>query len=254
MTETTGEFRDDATKKIDIDAAPESGAVNEEAAAPAADPFPELLSEPGRLPLSVSVETAGGMLLTIARIGDVLPVKCTREFSVGSDVITDVAINIYAGERALASYNKKIGTLAVSGIEKLSNGKPMVTISFEIDRDCSISVEAIDEGSLKKITKKIDPSWIPSDDEILKIVKDARDNLAKDNETRINCDIISKARDVLYRLDAGMKEKRKTFPREKLKEIKATEKELKKKLKKLDVQNMEQEQRKEINTLIASLD
>ncbi len=251
MTDVKDGFHEAATKKIDIDIKPE---VKETESASNEQILPEFINEPGRLPLSVSVEIQGGMLLNIARIGDVLPVKCTREFSVGADVITDAAINIYAGERALAASNKKIGTAVVSDIERLSNGKAIITISFEIERDCTIVIDAIDEGSLKRVKKIIDPGWIPSNNEILEIVNDARDNLIKDEEIRLNSSIVFKARDIVFRTDIILRKKRKEFSGDKKKAIISKLNELKKLIKKTDVENMSKEKRKEINIAVAALD
>ncbi len=251
MTDVKGEFQEAATRKIDVDIRPEMEKTKE---TPHEQILPDFINEPGRLPLSVSVEIQGGMLLNIARIGDVLPVKCTREFSVGTDVITDAAINIYAGERALASSNKQIGTAVVPRIERLSNGKAIITISFEIERDCTIVIDAIDEGSLKKVKKIIEPSWIPSNKEILEMVNDARDNLIKDEETRLNSSIVFKARDIIFRTDIILRKKRRELSREKKKAIISKQNELRKLIKKLDVENMSKEKRKEINIAIAALD
>lgn len=250
MTDVKGEVHEAATRKIDVDIKPEADKTK---STPQEQILPEFINEPGRLPLSVAVEIQGGMLLNIARIGDVLPVKCTREFSVGADVITDAEINIYIGERALAAANKKIDTVVISGIERLSNGKAIITISFEIERDCTIVIDAIDEGSLKRVRRTIEPSWIPSNDEILKIVNDARDNLIKDEETRLNSSIIFKARDIIFRTEIILRKRRRELSREKKKNIISKKNELKKLIKKLDVEKMSKEKRKEINIVAASL-
>lgn len=251
MTDVKDGFHEAATRKIDIDIKSEAKKTE---SAPVEQILPEFINEPGRLPLSVAVEIQGGMLLNIARIGDVLPVKCTREFSVGTDVITDAAINIYIGERALASSNKKIGTAVIPSIERLSNGKAIITISFEIERDCTIVIDAIDEGSLKRVRKTIDPSWIPSNDEILKIVNDARENLIKDEEIRLNSSIIFKARDIIFRTDIILRKRRRELSREKKKAVISKKNELRKLIKKPDVEKMSKEERKEINIAVAALE
>lgn len=215
---------------------------------------PVHITEAGRLPLSLAIETDGGLVSRIAQIGDVLPVKCTREFSTRSNGIKAVALNLYAGERPVAAQNKKIARLKISGIEKLPAGRPVITVNFEIDRDCSIRVEALDEGSLRGVSKTIDSSWKPSDEEIYEIVKDAQSNLAEDNKIRERSRLLRNARECLFRGEQLLKTGRNSLSREQSREIKGKCKRLVQRLKKQNVLDMTELNEKAITDAVNSLD
>lgn len=157
-----------------------------------AEKRPVHITERGRLPLSVSIEVAGGGVFRIAEIGDVLPVSCTREFTAnGSET---VEIRLYAGERPLAKQNRLIKKIKLTGIQKITGGRPVITAEFRIESDGTIRIEAIDEGSLRKCADEIDKSWKPSEDEIYKMVQDAKNHLKEDEKLWERIRLVQRAR------------------------------------------------------------
>ena len=215
---------------------------------------PVHITEPGRLPLSVSIETEGGLVSRIAEIGDVLPVKCTREFSTENTSVRAVALNLYAGERPMAAQNHLIAKFKITGIEKLPVGRPVITVVFEIGRDCSISVDAMDEGSLRRCTKTIGGSWKPSAEEIRQMVQEAQDHLQEDNKIRERSRLLRNARECLFRADTRMKTRKKEMSGETRRAIREKSKRLRQRLKKFRVPDMSELDEKAITDAVNSLD
>ncbi len=215
---------------------------------------PVHITEPGRLPLSVAIETEGGMVSRIAEIGDMLPVECTREFSTGNISVKAVALNLYAGERPLAAQNKRIGAFKIEGIERLPVGRPVITVRFRIQADHSIRIEALDEGSLKTCIQTIESSWVPSDEEIYRMVQEAQDNLAQDNKVRERSRLLRNARECLFRADTALRLEKKEHSLENRRQIREKSKRLQQRLKKLDVLDMTELHEKAIIDAVNSLD
>ena len=214
---------------------------------------PVHVTEEGRLPLSVSIETDGGLVSRIAEIGDSLPLECTREFSVGNTSIHAVALNLYAGERPVAAQNRLIANFKMEGIEQLPAGRPMITIRFAIGLDYTIRIEALDEGSLKQCTQIISSSWVPSETEIYEMVQVAQDNLDSDNKIRERGRLLYNARECLFRADTVLKTKKKELPLEERRKIREKSKRLQQRMKKLDVLDMTELNEKAITDAVNSL-
>ncbi len=214
---------------------------------------PVHITERGRLPLSVSIETDDGTVSRIAEIGDLLPVKCSREFSVGDPTITDVAINLYAGERPLASQNMLIKKAKLRQIRSLRQGRVIINVTFEIDSDYSISIEAIDEGSLQQMKERIDGSWTPSEAEIYKMVQEAKENLEKDTLLRENSRTLQMARECIFHAETALKTAKKTFSADQKRKLKEKNRALKKRIKNMDPATMSEGVGKTIRDVVNSI-
>lgn len=190
---------------------------------------PVHITQKGRLPLSISIETAGGGVFRIAEIGDVLPVRCTQEFTANEEGA--VWIRLYAGERPLAKQNRLIKKTKLRSVRKFSNGRPAITVEFCIEADGTIRIEAIDEGSLCECAEEIGKSWKPSEDEIFAIVQEARDHLQEDEKIWERIRLMQRAREGMLRAAEALKTE-KASPAQKKdvrKSLKSLERILKKK-------------------------
>ena len=214
---------------------------------------PVYITEAGRLPLSVSIETYGKIVSRIAQIGDVLPVRCTREFFVETTGVTSAALNLYAGERPFTSQNRLIKKLKFKGAHVMTPGKAVITVEFEIDKDCNIKVSVIDEGSLKKSTAVIDGSWVPSKDEIYGIVTEAQENLTRDNKQRERVRMLRQARESLSGAKEALHSRKKKLSKEQKNVIKKKCRRLTQRLKRAKLNEMSALTEKGIIDAITSL-
>lgn len=207
----------------------------------------------GKLPLSISVETQCGLSEKLAEIGDSLPLKKAYVFSTGSDIPETVALRLYAGERPFASDNLLISEVKLDGIEKLLDGRPVISLVLGIDMDCNISIEATDEGSLNNATAEIDSSWVPASDEVLRIVKEAQSNFNEDSVKQNKVTIVQIARESLCKFELKYKKIRKGLPADKAASYGKKLKSLKSKLKKIDPLEMSELTEKSIIASINEL-
>lgn len=103
------------------------------------------------LPLSVGIETVGGVTTPLAIRGTPLPTKRTSTFSTASDDQKVVTIRVLAGESPLAAKNVELARVDLRGIKPMPRGKPQVAVTFSIDRSFSVTVTAVDKASKKEI-------------------------------------------------------------------------------------------------------
>ncbi len=137
------------------------------------------------MPLSLGIETLGGIFSPLIPRNTTVPTKTSQSFSTGVDGQTKILINVYQGERQLVDDNKFIGHFILSGIDPLPKGVPQITVTFDIDADGIITVSARDKISNKDASITVAGSSGLSKGEIEKMVKDAikfkdADKLKKD--------------------------------------------------------------------------
>ena len=133
------------------------------------------------LPLTLSMETLGGIATPIVRRGTPLPAKRSQVFSTASDNQPSVEISISWGERPLAKHNLSIGRLQLSGIPPQPVGIPQVSVTFHIDKHCNVTVEASETKSNTHIQEKYDNKGLVLTDELIKkALNDARINAITD--------------------------------------------------------------------------
>ncbi len=192
----------------------------------------------GGLPMSLSIETEGSLLTRIANIGDALPIKAIKVFSTGTDIPEALAIRLYAGERMLAENNVFVTELTLEGIRKLSYGRPIITVVINVDHDMHINIEVTDEGSLQTVSKSVSRQWIPPQDEIVKMVREANDNAAADAAKALKIRKIQMARESLCKAELDYGKVKKKLNPEKIFKYRKYMKELKLKLKKIKSYDM----------------
>lgn len=157
-------------------------------------------------PLSLGLETLGGVATKIIPRNTTLPTSKTETFSTAADNQTSVEINVLQGEREFARDNKSLGTFRLDGIPPAPRGLPQIEVQFDIDANGILSVAATDKGSSKKQEIKITgASTLPSD-EVDKMVQDAEKNAAEDQKRRELVDTKNQADSLAYQTEKQLKE------------------------------------------------
>jgi molecular chaperone DnaK len=152
-------------------------------------------------PLSLGVETLGGVMTTMIQRNTSIPVTKQEIFSTAEDNQKSVIINILQGERLLASDNKSLGRFVLNNIAPAARGVPQIEVSFDINADGILSVSAKDKmtGETQKIT--IENASTLDQDEINKMVEDAAKNAAADKERRQRVELKNNAELLCYKLE-----------------------------------------------------
>jgi molecular chaperone DnaK len=206
-----------------------------------------------KLPLSVSIETQCGLALKIAEIGDPLPVKTAKVFSTGINIPDAVAIRLYAGERAFSADNMLIGEFKINDIKKLPDWRPVISLIIFIDKDCNISIKATDEGSLNSVEAEISGEWVPPQEEIIRMVREAQENSGKDFAEQNKVKLMQMAQESLCRSELRFKAIRKKLPFDKAVAYQQKLYKLKSRLKKIKTEDMTELLEKAISASIHEL-
>src|SRR5678810_348338 len=131
-------------------------------------------------PLSLGIETMGGVMTRLIESNTTIPTKKTEVFSTASDNQPGVQIHVLQGERPMSSQNKSLGTFNLDGIPPAPRGVPQVEVTFDIDANGILNVSAKDKGTGKQQSIRIEASTGLSDDEIKRMVGDAEAHAAED--------------------------------------------------------------------------
>ena len=152
-------------------------------------------------PLSLGVETLGGIMTKIIDKNTTLPVTKKQVFSTAADNQPQVEINVLQGEREFARDNKQLGLFALTGIAPAPRGIPQIEVTFDIDANGIVNVSAKDlgTGAEQKIT--ISNSGNMSKDDIAKAVKEAEQHAAEDKKRREEVDTKNEAEQVVYQAE-----------------------------------------------------
>lgn len=135
-------------------------------------------------PLSLGIETLGGMFTRLINRNTTIPTKKAQTFSTAADNQPQVQIKVLQGEREMAAENKPLGQFDLVGIPPAPRGTPQIEVSFDIDADGILNVSAKDKGTGKEQSVVIRSSGGLSEDEINKMVQDAEENAAADAERK----------------------------------------------------------------------
>ncbi len=150
-------------------------------------------------PLSLGVETLGGVMTTMIDRNTTIPTRKSEIYSTAADNQTSVEIHVLQGERPMARDNKTLGRFQLTGIPAARRGVPQIEVTFDIDANGIVNVSAKDLGTGQQQQITISGSTALSDDEVDRMVKDAEANAAEDAkrkeeiETRNNCDSLVNA-------------------------------------------------------------
>ena len=135
-------------------------------------------------PLSLGIETLGGVMTKLIERNTTIPVKKSQIFSTAADNQTAVSINVLQGEREMAAHNRTLGRFDLVGIPPTPRGMPQIEVSFDMDANGILNVSAIDKGTGKKQQIKIDKSGALDESEIDKMVKEAEAHSEEDKKLK----------------------------------------------------------------------
>ena len=152
-------------------------------------------------PLSLGVETMGGVMTKIIDRNTTIPTKKSQIFSTAADNQTQVEINVLQGEREFARDNKQLGLFALTGIAPAMRGIPQIEVTFDIDANGIVNVSAKDLGTGKEQKITISSSTNMSKEDIDKAVKDAEQYAAEDKKRREEVDAKNEAENLAYQAD-----------------------------------------------------
>jgi len=157
-------------------------------------------------PLSLGIETLGGISTRLIEKNTTIPTKKSQVFSTAEDNQPAVSIRVLQGEREMATDNKLLGNFELVGIPNAPRGIPQIEVSFDIDANGIVSVSAKDKGTGKEQKIQIQASGGLSDEEINKMVKDAEANKEVDKKKRETVDVRNQADTIIHSTDKNLKE------------------------------------------------
>eukprot|EP00252_Welwitschia_mirabilis_P024048 TRINITY_DN698_c0_g1_i2.p1 TRINITY_DN698_c0_g1~~TRINITY_DN698_c0_g1_i2.p1 ORF type:complete len:699 (-),score=171.35 TRINITY_DN698_c0_g1_i2:460-2556(-) len=157
-------------------------------------------------PLSIGLETLGGVMTKIIPRNTTLPTSKSEVFSTAADGQTSVEINVLQGEREFVRDNKSLGSFRLDGIPPAPRGVPQIEVKFDIDANGILSVTAVDKGSGKKQDITITGASTLPTDEVERMVKEAEKFAKEDKERREAIDTKNQADSVIYQTEKQLKE------------------------------------------------
>src|SRR5205085_7709630 len=157
-------------------------------------------------PLSLGIETLGGVMTKLIEANTTIPTRKTETFSTASDNQPSVQILVHQGERPMAKDNRKIGEFNLDGIMPAPRGVPKIEVTFDIDANGILHVTAKDKATGKEQKIRIEASSGLSDAEIDRMVKDAEKNAAEDKKQREAIDARNRLDSMTYEVEKNVKE------------------------------------------------
>src|SRR6516225_7104895 len=157
-------------------------------------------------PLSLGIETMGGVMTTLIPRNTTIPTRKTETFSTAADGQTQVEIHVLQGERPLAGENKSLGRFILDGIPPSPRGTPQIEVSFDIDANGILNVSARDKATGRAQQITIQSSSGLSDDEIKRMVSDAESHAEDDRRQRELAEARNNAENAAYQAERQLKE------------------------------------------------
>jgi molecular chaperone DnaK len=157
-------------------------------------------------PLSLGVETLGGVMTKIIPRNTTIPTKKSEVFSTAVDGQTNVEIHVLQGEREMSKDNKSLGTFRLDGIPPAARGVPQIEVTFDIDANGILNVTAKDKGTGKEQSISITGASTLPDTEVDRMVKEAEANAAADKERREKIDRKNQADTLVYQAEKQLTE------------------------------------------------
>jgi len=171
-------------------------------------------------PLSLGIETLGGVFTKLITRNTTIPTKKSQVFSTAADGQTQVEIKVHQGEREMAADNKLLGQFQLVGIPPAPRGVPQIEVTFDIDANGIVNVSAKDKGTGKEQQVVIQSSGGLSKDEIENMIKRSEEYAEEDKKRKEMVEIINQAENVVHDTETKMEEFKDQLPKEETEQIK----------------------------------
>ena len=197
-------------------------------------------------PLSLSIETMGGIATRLIEKNSTIPTRYSQVFTTAANFQTSVEIKVLQGERQMARDNKLIGNFKLSGIKRAMRGVPQIEVTFDIDANGILKVSAKDLGTGKEQYITITASSNLSDREIEQAIRDAQVYESEDRQKAASVEIYNEAEALMFRTEQLLSQEKKTMDKQQRSRIKDELGELRRVMKKMKLETITEAQAEEI--------